>query len=234
MVALRPVIAPAAIWITSFAIAFGACGATETTVQPDAAILADAQPEDAPPATGGPHARPVSSTLIEVVWAANSETDLAGYKIYRDGVVVALIRGDMTSYSDRNVLPATTYTYSVTAFDLAGNESQQTPPLRATTPPGTLPNQSFQADVFPILESKCSSCHAAYSAPMTAYTRLTSVGSGPCAGQLLVVTGNSAKSLLYQIVTGSQDCAQPLPSGPLPSAQASVVGAWINQGGLDN
>lgn len=220
----------------------GACAAkTEPAV--------DAPTGDLPPQTdpgnddtdprqdsGGPGARAVSSSLIIVTWAPNTEKDLAGYKVYRNGTPrpIATVPGKFTRYEDRNVLPATTYSYTLTAFDKAGNESVMTQTFRATTPPENMPVQTLTGDVFPILESQCSSCHAAFADISTAYTELTSMGTGPCVGRRIVIPGNALRSLLFQKITGSHDCGEIPPSLPLPSAEANIIGAWINQGGLDN
>lgn len=184
--------------------------------------------------TGGPGARAVSASLVTIRWQANSETDLAGYRVYRNEKPLATVDRNTVAYSDRDVLPATMYAYNLTAFDTAGNESLWSPVYRATTPPGTMPTLSFAIDVFPILQAHCSSCHAAYATLPTAYTVVTSLANGACAGQRLMIPGNASLSLLYQGVTGSQDCGAAPPSGPLASAQARIIGAWINQGGLNN
>lgn len=186
---------------------------------------------------GRPGARAISPQLIHIRWQANTERDLAGYKVYRRDLGASALKSvsaDTLTYADRSVLPATTYEYYLTAYDIAGNQSIASPVFRATTPPKNMPIQTFSGDVFPILESNCSNCHAAFASASTALTRLTSVGTGPCAGQRLVIPGNALRSLLFQIVTDSYECGElPLP-GPLPWEQANVIGAWINQGGLNN
>lgn len=63
-----------------------------------------------------------------MTWAANSEADLAGYKLYVgtiSGVYNQIIdAGMVTSY--RMTLPkGVTYFFSLTAYDRAGNESSR-------------------------------------------------------------------------------------------------------------
>ncbi|MHA1974825.1 MAG: lamin tail domain-containing protein, partial [Candidatus Hodarchaeales archaeon] len=53
------------------------------------------------------------------------------YNIYRDGVLIATTVG--TSYSDVNLNPGTTYTYEISAVDLAGNEGLKSTSVSATT-----------------------------------------------------------------------------------------------------
>ena len=63
-----------------------------------------------------------------LTWTANTEIDLAGYKIYRglDGATPTLLTsvGKVTTWTDSS-LPSTnsSVTYNLTAFDNAGNES---------------------------------------------------------------------------------------------------------------
>ena len=48
---------------------------------------------------------------------------MAGYKVFRDGSQVAT--STTTTYQDTGLTPATSYTYAVSAYDAAGNESAQ-------------------------------------------------------------------------------------------------------------
>ncbi len=203
----------------------GACAANNEVSDGDGQFAPD---------TGGLGAKAVAASLIKITWRPNSESDLAGYKVYRDGKILAFERGTLTTYADRSVLPATTYAYNISAFDIAGNESGFSSTYRATTPPGAMAPLSFANDVFPILQEHCSSCHVAYATVSTAYTLATAVGTGPCEGRRITIVGNAPASVLYQKITASQDCGEAPPAGPLASAQARIVGAWINQGALNN
>ena len=75
----------------------------------------------------------VSSTQINLTWTASTDDiGVAGYTIYRDGVQVDT--SPSNSYSDTGLSPSTTYTYTVSAYDAAGNESNQSSSASATTP----------------------------------------------------------------------------------------------------
>jgi fibronectin type 3 domain-containing protein len=84
-----------------------------------------------------------SPTSIELSWAAaTDDLEVTGYRVTRDGVVLATVGG--TSYSDGlDFVPGTTYSYSVTAVDGGGNASppatttQLMPDLIAPTQPST-------------------------------------------------------------------------------------------------
>jgi fibronectin type 3 domain-containing protein len=59
---------------------------------------------------------------VELSWDAVADSDLAGYRIYRNGVKIA--DAVMTAaYSDKDVVAGTKYSYQVSAVDATGNES---------------------------------------------------------------------------------------------------------------
>lgn len=90
---------------------------------------ADTEPPTVP---ANLQATAVSSNQIDLTWdAATDNIGVAGYNVYRDGIQVAT--SSTTSYSDTGLSSSTTYTYEVTAFDAAGNESGKSTPASATT-----------------------------------------------------------------------------------------------------
>lgn len=72
-----------------------------------------------------------SSSSAVLTWRANSETDLAGYKVYRSTIsgryeprdAIAMLRKNVTTYQATGLQFGKTYYFVVTAFDIAGNES---------------------------------------------------------------------------------------------------------------
>jgi len=67
---------------------------------------------------------------IELVWDPVTDGDLAGYRVYRNGVKVA--DGLQTStYSDKDIVAGTKYSYQVSAVDQAGNESARSAAMDA-------------------------------------------------------------------------------------------------------
>jgi hypothetical protein len=67
--------------------------------------------------------------FIDLTWAPNSETDVAGYNVYRRSNGTGLQKLNpkpiqVPSFRDDNVQPGTKYQYAVSAIDLRGNESQ--------------------------------------------------------------------------------------------------------------
>ncbi len=87
----------------------------------------------APSIPTGLNATAVSSSEIELSWDASSdEVGVAGYEVYRDGAQIATVTG--TSYQDTGLSASTTYSYTVAAYDAAGNKSAQSDADSATTP----------------------------------------------------------------------------------------------------
>jgi len=84
----------------------------------------------APTAPLNLRANGLSSTEIALQWNACSETDVAGYAIYRDDVKIASIL--YTTYIDRNLTSGTTYAYKIKAYDYAGNYSNASSAVQAT------------------------------------------------------------------------------------------------------
>jgi len=66
--------------------------------------------------------------FIDLSWAPDTESDLAGYNVYRheEGAAPVKINSDVVkapTYRDTAVQPGRRYLYSVTAVDVRGNES---------------------------------------------------------------------------------------------------------------
>jgi chitodextrinase len=75
-----------------------------------------------------------SATQVDLGWMASSDTyGVTGYTIYRNGSTLAMVSGMSLSFTDKTVFPATTYIYTVDAFDAAGNHSAASAQAEVTT-----------------------------------------------------------------------------------------------------
>lgn len=80
-------------------------------------------------------------TTASLSWGTVGDSDLAGYRLYRDGLLV--FTGLTPSFLDTGLTDGTTYSYQVSAFDTSGNESapstavQVTPIAPVGPPPDT-------------------------------------------------------------------------------------------------
>lgn len=80
-----------------------------------------------------------TTTSVELSWLANREQDLAGYRIFRDGISLTPVVA-RTSYSDVSAAPDRAYEYALTAVDANGNESQHGPSLTVPAAPADEPD----------------------------------------------------------------------------------------------
>jgi acid phosphatase type 7 len=79
---------------------------------------------------------PVSATEIDLSWNASTDPDgtgVAGYHVFRNGTLIATVTG-ATTYKDTALSPGTQYSYAVSAFDAANDESTQSAAMVAATP----------------------------------------------------------------------------------------------------
>ena len=74
----------------------------------------------------------ISESQIDLFWdESTDDAGVTGYIVYRDGTLVHTTTG--TSYQDMALSPTTFYTYTVSAYDAAGNDSEQSLASSATT-----------------------------------------------------------------------------------------------------
>jgi chitodextrinase len=86
---------------------------------------------------GNVHASADSSSAVTVTWSAsNDNVGVAGYDVFRDGAKLQSVGGSTTTFHDSGLAAATTYTYTVDAFDAAGNTSSPSAGASVTTPSG--------------------------------------------------------------------------------------------------
>ncbi len=106
-----------------------------------------------------------SSTQINLSWSASTDNvGVAGYNVFRNGAKVATTTS--TGYNNTGLSANTTYTYTVSAYDAAGNTSPQSGTVSATTQATPLTINSFSVSV-----------KSATSATVTWTTNQASTGS---------------------------------------------------------
>lgn len=75
----------------------------------------------------------ISSTQINLSWNASADdVAVTGYEVYRGNTLIGVTVN--AKYSDTGLVASTSYTYSVSAYDAAGNTSAQTGPIQIITP----------------------------------------------------------------------------------------------------
>src|SRR5207249_3420113 len=109
---------------------------------PVTVTVSNGPPPDTTPPTvpTGLTASAASSSQINLSWTASSDNvGVSGYRVYRNGTQIATTSA--TSFANTGLSPSTTYSYTVAAYDAAGNLSAQSSSASATTPapPDTTP-----------------------------------------------------------------------------------------------
>ncbi|HTG42115.1 MAG TPA: DNRLRE domain-containing protein, partial [Methylomirabilota bacterium] len=90
-----------------------------------------------PSAPGGITATASGSTAIDVAWTGSTDNvAVSGYSVYRDGgtAPIATTSSGTLSFHDTPLVRGSTHSYTIDAFDAAGNHSAlSSPPASATT-----------------------------------------------------------------------------------------------------
>jgi hypothetical protein len=183
------------------------------------ATSAPAPDTTAPTAPANLTAQPVSGGRVDLEWTQSTDNvGVTGYRIYRGGDVVGTVPADGLSYHDASdVRPGTSYTYTVTAVDAAGNQSGRSDSVTVTTPGGTGP--------------KTFSFGAASDATLDATSRATNAGTSP----KLLVDNRPVHDFVLKFAVATSGCATV--SGATlrltDNANGSVKGGDIYTAGSD-
>jgi hypothetical protein len=89
----------------------------------------------APSAPTNLHGTAPASNEVDLSWNASSDNvGVAGYYVFRNGTQIG--QSSSTSFTDTTTSGSTTYSYTVKAFDAAGNQSSSSNSTSITTPSG--------------------------------------------------------------------------------------------------
>ena len=205
---------------------------------------------------GAEGATPTGTTTIDVNWtAATDDTDLSSaivYDVFTSTTSGCFDYSTPTQTTAAGAVTATvssltsntTYFFVVRAQDTSGNTDQNV--IERTAKTNTLIS-SWGADVWPVIQANCKSCHTTGSGSafflMTnaTVTRANWVGvAATCVGAspaMRVVAGDSSLSFVYhKISTPTPTCGVSMPWGQplLPVAEQNKIRDWIDQGALNN
>src|SRR5438874_820423 len=125
----------------SFTVAaFDAAGTASAPSAPLSVTTPPLADTTAPTTPSGVAASALTSSSLTLSWSpATDNVGVTGYRVYRNGTLAA--SPSATSASITGLSAATTYSFTVSAVDAAGNASALSAPLSATTPGtgGTVP-----------------------------------------------------------------------------------------------
>jgi hypothetical protein len=99
----------------------------------------DVYPPAVPTGVQAVFSGPGQPPFIDLIWAPNGDSDLAGYDVYRHEIAGAPVKINpelvkSPAYRDPNVAPGKAYYYSVSAVDLRGNESARSEEASESVP----------------------------------------------------------------------------------------------------
>lgn len=95
---------------------------------------------EAPTVPTGLTATAINKNQIDLLWQASTDNvAVSGYQVFRDGNPIDTVNSPTVSYSDTAVSPSTLYSYTVAAYDAAGNTSAESGADTATTPANAAP-----------------------------------------------------------------------------------------------
>jgi chitodextrinase len=118
------------------------------------------------------HSTTVNATSVSLAWTASTDTGgpgLAGYHVYRNGALVGSTAA--TTYTDNGLTAGTSYSYTVAAYDTAGNVSAQSSPAVSVT-----------TQVLPSVPTALSGTGATTTSVSLAWTASTDTGGPGLAG----------------------------------------------------
>ena len=92
----------------------------------------------------------------------------------------------------------------------------------------------FGRDIQPLLREHCVECHgpSQQMKGLRLDRRRDALPNRVGANGARIVPGNSARSLLFQRLTGTQSGPQMPPAGPLEESKINLIQTWIDQGAI--
>jgi len=171
-----------------------------------AAVFKPFPANSSPPTTPtGLSATSVASSRVALQWSASTGS-IQGYTVYRNQTVIGSTQG--TSFLDAGVMPGTSYTYTVAAFNGANQQSGQSSPLQVQT---LASSPTFVQGIANSPGSRASSLTLTLSQPVSAGDLLVGwFGEYNAAGQVQVsdnVNGTWTRSVSEAFSNGTGDIA---------------------------
>ncbi|MEA2209267.1 MAG: hypothetical protein QOF54_1744, partial [Solirubrobacteraceae bacterium] len=205
--------------------------------------------QTAPSVPQGPKASAAGSTQTDLSWSPSSDNvAVAGYTIRRDGQVIAQTANTATRFVDSSLTPSTSYSYTVDAYDAAGNHSSQSEPAVATTPATSAVQRYeyvFPSNAIDVYDMDNGQKLVKTIALPAAATDIRGAAASPTTGMLYVSYGGDGGSngggtiLAYDLVKQAVSWTRSYPEGVdsmavspdghtiyLPVGEASSASTW--------
>ena len=170
--------------------------------------------------------------LVSLTWAANTESDLAGYNVYRDGAQVNGSPVTAAAYVDNGLTSGQAYSYTVTAMDFGGLESDPSAPASATPVQASLSvgdltvtegssgttNATFTVTLSPAASGTVTVNYATANGTATAGTDYTATS-----GTLTFAAGQTSKTVAVPVLGDTAIEADETLTFNLSSASGAAV-----------
>jgi parallel beta-helix repeat protein len=195
----------------------------------------DTEPPSVP---GDVFATAADAKRVDIIWSeATDSVAVAGYTIYRDGAPIATAPASARTYADTSVAGATTYSYTVDAFDEVGNHSAESAAASVTTPPGaTVSTFAAVADTY-VTAAAPTTPHGSAAELRTdvdpatrSFVRFDVSGiAGVPSRVTLRIYANTNSSAGYEVrpVTGAWDEQLTLDGAPAAGDPVGASGAFV-------
>ncbi|HTU67963.1 MAG TPA: PQQ-dependent sugar dehydrogenase [Steroidobacteraceae bacterium] len=134
----------ASLFVQAIVLLLGGCGGGSDD-PPGSGAVVDSTPPSVP---AGVTATTQSSTAIVISWTPSTDgiSGVNGYRIYRDGGNAPVASPTVPPYTDTNLTPGTTYSYTVVAYDNAIPANVSAPSAAATATTSAGPPSGGSAD----------------------------------------------------------------------------------------
>jgi len=123
--------------IVAMAVGFTACGSSGYYPAPPPGRPSQLvpSPQESPPlAPSNLRAQAISHNTVELWWTDNSG-DEDGFRIYCNNNLIDTVHSDITTYQDHGLNPAETYSYTVKAYNTAGESHGCSTSVKTPNPP---------------------------------------------------------------------------------------------------
>jgi chitodextrinase len=158
---------------------------------PSAETPATARADTTPPSKPAGLTATAGAGSASLSWtAATDNVGVAGYRVFRDGAQVGT--SPAPSYTDSGLATATTYSYTVEAYDAAGNRSPASDAATVTT----------TADSAPLALDKVVTTHQSSSGSSISSPAISTAQPGELLVAFLASDGPSSGALSFSSVSG--------------------------------
>jgi fibronectin type 3 domain-containing protein len=162
--------------------------------------------------------------VAQIAWTPDTDNvGVAGYHLYRTGTLIDTVNG--LSFTDTGLTPGETYSYTLTAFDAAGNVSAHSAALAVETPNNVPPSVPSRVTVTASSKSAVSLSWAASTGSPVSYRILRGTSSSNMALHTSVATTVYTDSSVFANTTYYYSIESQNASGfsSLPSSVVSTT-----------